>query len=663
MKATGDYDMEKVIKKLRSKRAGMLLAGAILLGVFFFGTLSVSAEDNFEAFGMSDFEISATGEKNAAKDCYEVTVDVKPLKRDVSGKVQLLVYFSSSSAVYETEASLPKGNTKQVKFTIPAKWVQSNQDNRINTFVSVTTGGKRLCKFEVDPADLFLEAGMTGLKVGLLSDDPGRLKWMDMGGNSVYISGRDMQVALTGLEQDFDENDIGHLDYLVVDDVDLSTLKSDQIDAIKSWTNGGGGLILGTGPRAESVSGLGTDFLDASVAIPGEESTRYTAIDFGSSYVEENTSYGSLMIKPCQNGAIVLAPFSWGDLGSESTTSPLLGEMVYRDRDYVVRETYERLASYVGITNYNTSIVDYNMKDTFAYLEKDISPDFGLLRLVVLLYVAFIGPVLYLLLKKKGKRETIWAWIPAVSAAFLVLVFLVGSRQRIGGVNLQSVSVMQADGKGGARSYLYGFSPGHSKWSETLAEGYHMAMPYISDYGSEEKPYYFTKDARGYHIGYNPKSSFEDVMMLAYGQNKESGSLEWEAESDYAGVMKGQVVNHTGHDLYYVLVVWNGYAYLMKDIKNGESVSLSDATHIEERGLRFDDADNLRTYLSDYYYDNKKEQARYLAALTIATYDIYKMDNLEYCIGVTEDDTDVFKSRVTGENLTCLYSERSIYDY
>ena len=63
----------------------------------------------------------------------------------------------------------------------------------------------------------------------------------------------------------------------------------------------------------------------------------------------------------------------------------------------------------------------------------------------VAIYVVVIGPVLYIILKKKDKREFAWIAVPAISAVFMLIIFVLSmnSQYKSGLINIVSATEIE----------------------------------------------------------------------------------------------------------------------------------------------------------------------------------------------------------------------------
>lgn len=89
---------------------------------------------------------------------------------------------------------------------------------------------------------------------------------------------------------------------------------------------------------------------------------------------------------------------------------------------------------------------DYNHYSPFNYLLRQVPtekrPPFIFMLIMFLIYIILIGPILYIILKKKDKRDYAWAIIPAGSILFLFIIYFVGFGTRYEVPILNSISII-----------------------------------------------------------------------------------------------------------------------------------------------------------------------------------------------------------------------------
>ena len=653
--------MRNEMKMKKSGKLISLLATFLLLALF---PVETRASSDMNTVGEGNFEIEASATGNSMRECYEVLLDITNRGADMTGKVSFGLDNERIPTRYEQTVALPSGEKKQVRLLIPLQMVEADSGRNRVIMVRIKRENGSLAgikRFEY--AEVFTDSGQDGFGVGILSDDPGRLGWMDYNGGIISINGRQGNIMLKELKQDFTEADLTGLAYLVVDDIDTSSLEKVQIDCIMDWVDAGGALIIGTGARWETISGFGEDRLDIRVMVKGDPSSPLTGIDYGNSYVTESGGFGDMMIRQTGSGAMTVFPTGLGDYGSMAYSGDGSGDQeefsAFSDNMYLLRDLYETMGIYAQGLAVNTSKDGfYSMYNLFNYLEEHVTPHFGLIRFLVILYVFLVGPIIYLILKKLKKRELIWAVIPALSFGFVVLIFLSGMRYQVRGLKVNTITVAEATGKGHCHTYFAAYKSGNKPWSAAFSPGYFSVMPLDRDYSyMDDKPCTVNMEQDKMTMTYEPGGSFKQIKMLALGENTASGDLYFE-EKPGTGMISGELTNETGHDLKFVLVRQGDYAYLFKDVADQSTVSTEDISHREKKDIQIGGNGDLQNITGDYFYDRKYEQARFMAAIELGGYDIYSNESHTYCLGVAQEGEDLFDNVKEAQGLKCLYTIR-----
>ncbi|MCR4691547.1 MAG: hypothetical protein K5739_09405 [Lachnospiraceae bacterium] len=618
---------------------------AALLCFVFALTIPVYAEDTNDPSGGFAAQIKAS--KNAAAECYETVVSIQNKGKDVNATVMLKVGSSWSPKDFETEVALPAGSTKDVTFMIPVATLRDGSSDE-DVSLRIKAGDKLLSELKLGETSLFDGAGNV-IQCGLLSDNPGKLGWMDKGGDSIFISGETRTINLQTLDQNFEESELQALSFLVIDDFDTSVLSVGQTAAIEAWVEGGGGLIIGTGERPETIKGLPENLVDAKIneTLKG---SGYSDITFGGSYLDTGNA-PVYMIRQVNNGAIFLT-----GLGLSANTGAN-GEKFFSVDPSDPAELFSTLSDYCGVissvSNYNNG---YYMEDSFNYLEERFSMKFGFLKFVVILYVAISGPVLYLVLKKMNRREQIWVILPVVSLITVGLIYLTGAGNRIRGLQLCGVTVSQAEGKGNTHEYIYGYQASGREWEYKFSEDVFASCPVSLDRYSDQQEVRSCQKGDKRYIKVHPDGGFSAICAMSLQKNKEQGGLEFEA-TDPSNPLEGTIHNNTGYDLKFVTVSRYGMCVLLRDVKNGESVSTKDTTKVEKPSFASAGEDQFRIYASEYYEGKKYDEAACMAAISIAASDRGEEILKGGVLGVMEDTDAEKKTPGNGKVMKVLYAE------
>ena len=278
----------------------------------------------------------------------------------------------------------------------------------------------------------------------------------------------------------------------------------------------------------------------------------------------------------------------------------------------------------------------YNVGDNIRSMLRAIGGknselNFEGLKFFVILYVVFVGPILYLLLRSIKKRELYWVAVPATVVVGVIIVFFAGKGFEVVNTRVFSVTAENLENHGKSRSYLYAYDAGIDEWNMQMQPGYSYADR-LGDYSwrySEEEGAYdcrVLKEGERLSIGIVPEQNFEDsYFMLAKNQDAkgEEGSIEGQQIYENNGTLYGTITNNTNSDFPYYAVVIGNQMFLLKNLKAGETLSLKEQVILYHNT----DRDNYfgrykYSYLQKQNKTEKKEDVSELAALGVGIYHI-----------------------------------------
>ncbi|MGN0158595.1 MAG: hypothetical protein ACI39W_05575 [Brotaphodocola sp.] len=282
------------------------------------------------------------------------------------------------------------------------------------------------------------------LFIGILSDEPSRLQYLDgIGINYSALRTRSFELN----PDEFPENAIGLslLDVLVVNNFKLRRLSEEQTAAIMDWVYSGGVLILGTGNRVDDTLGrFAPVLLDDSY-----ESADLRHIDLGEEYAVDSQQDGMMTI-PCvdiplhggnvlisssgfplitaaakEQGMIVVSAFDLGDLSRfcenyngyvDFMFTRILGE--------------SRIARLAEVVYSGNSSQYWSVQSLINTGDVDKLPNLTVYVIVILIYLAVMGPGLYLFLKERELQIHYRKGVIVCSLAFASLIYVLGSTTR-----------------------------------------------------------------------------------------------------------------------------------------------------------------------------------------------------------------------------------------
>jgi hypothetical protein len=319
---------------------------------------------------------------------------------------------------------------------------------------------------------------------GLIAPERGALSSI----NSMIIPGQERPKVLVDLSiSDIPDRFEGlrSFDLLIINDIDTSALTSQQVKALEAWVNQGGRLVIGGGVGAQNtLSGLSDSILPFSL----KNTIELEKVSGLEDYISEEN--------PLTYHVRVPGPFlaATGEATSASTLItqegiPLLLEW-NRGSGYVDFVALDLSASPFDAWNGTTPFWENLTKLGSAYpswMPPDISsrqqiasqmpyalsnlpmldlPSTKNLAVLLGLYIIFVGPANYLVLRKQKRLHLAWITIPAITIVFSVAAFGLGYALHGTDIFLNKIAVinLQPDGKAYANSYMGLFSPSRSDY-------------------------------------------------------------------------------------------------------------------------------------------------------------------------------------------------------
>ncbi len=291
---------------------------------------------------------------------------------------------------------------------------------------------------------LSVSRDVPGLFIGVLSDEPSKLQYLDGIGIS-YGTLRTRSFELS--REDFPEEEIGLslLDVLVVNNFKLRQLSEKQTAAIMDWVHNGGVLILGTGERVDDTLGrYAPELLDDSY-----DSAEIQSIDLGEGYTLETPEDGIMdiacvdiplhggnvilssdgfplvTVSAKENGLIAVSAFDLGDLSH-------FCEMHNGYVDFLLTQILgeTRINQLAEIVYNGNSGRYWSVQSLINTGDVDKLPNLAVYMGVILVYLALIGPGLYIFLKNRELQLHYRKGVVLLSLVFASLVYLLGGTTR-----------------------------------------------------------------------------------------------------------------------------------------------------------------------------------------------------------------------------------------
>ena len=334
---------------------------------------------------------------------------------------------------------------------------------------------------------------------------------------------------------------------LVLDDTDTGSLQVEQKQALADWVAGGGTLITAVKPGGEGtlaglgdlspveVNGtknlLGIDRLADWVAVPEPPSASTlvpaaTIKEDALSTVRVPVSQEGVPIvavREVGGGQVIYMALSPGlaPLKNWDGTLPLFRRLLV---EHEIR--FGDGAGVPGFYGYYQNKVFETYGTIFDLPGLDL-PSPALIGIFLFIYIAIIGPVNFVILRRMRRTELAWATIPALVALFSIMAYLLAFQSKGGDLVALRVNVVETEAgrdRGAVTQYLGLFSPTRGTYS--LESSSPALVTEINSYGyggsSSGNPHRFSSEGT---------TTVSDIKVNTWSLRGFQASSVMEAES------------------------------------------------------------------------------------------------------------------------------------
>lgn len=252
-----------------------------------------------------------------------------------------------------------------------------------------------------------------------------------------------------------DMRDYAMFDSLIVDKA-LSSLTAEQQQALLEWTKAGGKLVVD-----QSVDAT---IFEPFAALKYESGQTTLSANDLKAFAEGGTFAAALPIQ--QVTAMSDQVLQQGETIVAATRDVENGQLIQtafnlRDESLITTDGYSHVfAKVINLEEQEWKSYPQTKHDQIANSlantnELFSSFAFSLWKVlgVLVLYILIISPLLYIILKKKDKREHAWWLVPAIALVFSVGLFFVGAKDRLWKPQLQQMMLWTVTEAGSAQYF------------------------------------------------------------------------------------------------------------------------------------------------------------------------------------------------------------------
>lgn len=373
------------------------------------------------------------------------------------------------------------------------------------------------------------------------------------------------------------------IDRLVWQDADSGQLSSEQLGALSTWVSAGGRFaIVGGSTGATGLGAFPADLLPFVPTHTADAQPAEIAALLGSlpaSAVAAPALAGTLLrgtVLARAGAEVFAAQTSYGRglvsiVGLDPATSWLAGSTA-------AEALWRRLlpASVGGLSVNPLTIGDDSMLvGALNNLPAVELPQIGVLFLLLLAYIAVVGPLNYIVLKRLDRREWAWVTMPVLVLVFAVAAYGLGLRLKGTDVIINQLGVIRgaAGTDRGIGSFYVGvFTPNRHTFDVRVGNGALISNPaYLQQQGQAGVPLDVVESdpshLRGYEVGFGVLRSFRAEAPVAAPR----------VDTDFvttAGRLKGSLTNRSNAALQNVTVVYAGNVTLVGDLASGATAQI-----------------------------------------------------------------------------------------
>ena len=382
-----------------------------------------------------------------------------------SGEAQVIIDTSyRSKTVYAINFELPEGSTKNLTLNVPISTANRKAQVKIESkgrvikeveysFNEVLAPGHPVIGVLGDAYNqLRVLNGLIIKQSRMNVDDSGmyRNKVIYEEGVGVVAESPAKMIQLTNDTFPNDLKGFGTFDYIVIADYNTSLLSDKQIQVLEKWVDEGNTLIIAGGTNAKKVySGLSDQLKPFEILGSKKESiteavgkfTERSAPDAAAEVSTGNVGEGKIVIGDETNPLAVSYKKSNGKIlfiAFDPTMSPIsvwgnAGEMWKR----IMNESIQKVIN----GRYNRGNY-YDYDSVVRQVPEDQTPPYKTLMLIILLYIVIVGPLLYIVLKLKDKRDYSWVVVPILSVLCIGIIYAAGFRTRYTSAVMNNSSII-----------------------------------------------------------------------------------------------------------------------------------------------------------------------------------------------------------------------------
>lgn len=427
--------------------------------------------------------------------------------------------------------------------------------------------------------------------IGILSDEPEKLKWID----GLEISTSADRCYVFEVVAINEKNLLEGADFLeslsgiIIDDFDSSRLSYRQKQSLKEWVETKGGtLIAGTGAHAGKVLAGMENILGARLGEEKTQSLQFYDGDESAGYLSVHTNDIILSDRSLWNASGVSFPVSCYQrylgkgrmmLLTWSFTEDVFSQWIGREK--MTQALLDAVVAKISHPDHADEVSIWYLKNSlYSWLASRV-PNTFYYALFFIVYLAALFFFCYYFLRRTKKREYIWFIVPALSLFFTIcLAVRAGGFANSGTNSYSAIEIEDSADSVNDVFLLYQNNEGEGNHA-SLVGNVSSVEPMDYSYLNEENDvasiarlrpdYTINNTQNGYEIEFEETipgtSRLLQIKKKKVGESDQCFDTELTASHTF---FYGKIVNQSGWDYSRILLIRGNQYTILDDVKAGE---------------------------------------------------------------------------------------------
>ena len=387
---------------------------------------------------------------------------------------------------------------------------------------------------------------------------------------------------------------ISSFDALFLNDFDLSSLTSEQKSIFDYYLKTGGTVIFGTGNSSTYAFAGMNEFVGHDVGDVTEKNVLLRLIKHSTSEAKPD--------------ALSLKVIELRDKNLEVARVENSTPIVYKHKNYNLYYftfalndpaftnwafNYEYMFEFLFDHTNALKAIDEGQihsasgnkfTNILGYASENFLPSMILIVLLIVGYMLIVGPIAYAILKKKDKREYMWAVIPVVVIVFSVAIFMYGYISRGGGNIASSVTIVELNPYSELQKPAYlatsVMTSSNGDYSLTYGNDATFGVSLLDFFSNRFDYYNEQSTATVFKQGNKSSAQIKGATMWSlFGTEamvdvKNYGSIETDFHVDENGFIIAKLKNNTGYDLENIVVTVHDKVHGIPSLKYLDTVEV-----------------------------------------------------------------------------------------